>query len=113
MLTGKPFTAYVVCRRYWSLNLKEVKQLGIAQGGRYIDGIRFSYEGGQVRSLLSLLSYFGSGEMRDRAMGIMIPPTNLKPDFVDQADTFANQLADILKPPGAHGDGRSAPAAFA
>ena len=51
--------------------------------------------------------------MRDRAMGIMIPPTNLKPDFVDQADTFANQLADILKPPGAHGDGRSAPAAFA
>ena len=57
VLTGKPFTAYVVCRRYWSLNLKEVKQLGIAQGGRYIDGIRFSYEGGQVRSLLSLLSY--------------------------------------------------------
>jgi menaquinone-dependent protoporphyrinogen IX oxidase len=96
ILAGRPFAAYVVCRRYWSINLKEVKKRGIAKGGRYLDGIRFTYEGGQVRSLLSLLSYFGKGEMRERSLGIKIPPTNLKPDFGDQARAFANKLADRL-----------------
>ena len=96
ILAGKPFGAYVVCRRYWSINLKEVKRRGIAQGGTYLDGIRFTYEGGQVRSLLSLISYFGKGEMRERSLGIKIPPTNLKPDFDQQARAFANQLADSL-----------------
>jgi hypothetical protein len=73
VLAGKPFGVYIVCRRYWSINLKEVRQLGTADGGEYVDGIRFTYEGGQVRSLLSLLSYFGTGEMRERALGIKIP----------------------------------------
>jgi hypothetical protein len=98
VLAGKPFAAYVVCRRYWSVNLKEVRKLGTAQGGEYVDGIRFTYEGGQIRSLLSLLSYFGKGEMRERSLGIKIPPTNLKPDFGGQADVFANKLADSLVP---------------
>jgi len=96
VLAGKPFAAYVVCRRYWSINLKEVRTLGTSQGGEYLDGIRFTYEGGQIRSLLSLLSYFGKGEMRERSLGIKIPPTNLKPDFDDPAHAFANKLADGL-----------------
>jgi hypothetical protein len=96
VLSGKPFGVYVVCRRYWSVNLKEAKKLATAQGGRFVDGIRFTYEGGQIRSLLSLLSYFGKGEMRERSLGIKIPPTNLKPDFADQAKAFANKLADSL-----------------
>jgi menaquinone-dependent protoporphyrinogen IX oxidase len=98
VLAGKPFAAYVVCRRYWSINLKEVRKLGTAQGGEYVDGIRFTYEGGQIRSLLSLLSYFGKGEMRERSLGIKIPPTNLKPDFGDQAQEFASKLADSVEP---------------
>ena len=94
VLAGKPFSVYVVCRRYWHWNLNEAKGLGISQGGKYIDGVHFTYEGGQIRSLLSLLSYFGKGEMRERSLGIKIPPTNLKPDFGDQATAFANTLAD-------------------
>jgi hypothetical protein len=96
ILAGKPFSAYVVCRRYWSVNLKEFKRRGTKLGGRYLDGVRFTYEGGQIRSLLSLLSYFGKGEMRKRSLGIKIPPTNLKPDFGDQARAFANDLADSV-----------------
>src|SRR5881275_216172 len=109
VLAGKPFAAYVVCRRYWSINLKEVRKLGTAQGGRYLDGIRFTYEGGQIRSLLSLLSYFGKGEMRERSLGIKIPPTNLKQDFGDQAQEFANKLADSLGPSAPAGEGSSSP----
>ncbi len=96
VLAGKPFATYVVCRRYWSINLKEVKKLAAAQGATFVDWTRFTYEGGQIRSLLALLSYFGKGEMRERSLGIKIPPTNLKPDFGDQAMTFANKLADSI-----------------
>jgi flavodoxin len=110
VLAGKPFAAYVVCRRYWSVNLKEVRKLGTAQGGRFVDGIRFTYEGGQIRSLLSLLSYFGKGEMRERSLGIKIPPTNLKPDFGEQAQAFANELADSLAPSAKVGESASYPA---
>jgi len=54
------------------------------------------FAGGQIRSLLSLISYFGQGEMRERCLGVKIPPTNLKPDFLGQAQVFANKLADGL-----------------
>src|SRR5437588_3745280 len=93
VLAGKRFAAYVVCRRYWSINLKEVRKLATAQGGTYTGGTKFQFAGGQVRSLLSLLSYFGKGEMRERYLGMKIPPTNLKPDFTGQAQVFAHRLA--------------------
>jgi hypothetical protein len=61
-----------------------------------VDGIHFSFAGGQVRSLLSLISYFGKGENRERYLGVKIPPTNLKPDYLQQAQAFATGLADRL-----------------
>ena len=51
--------------------------------GEYVDGVHFVFAGGQVRSLLSLLSYFGKGENSERYLGVKIPPTNLKPDYAD------------------------------
>ena len=96
LLDGKRFTAFVVCRRYWSINLRTVRKLGTRQGGEYVNGIHFSFAGGQVRSLLSLLSYFGKGENRGRYLGVKIPPSLLKPDYLEQARTFANELADGL-----------------
>ena len=86
----------MVCRRYWGFNLRAVKKLGSERGGEYVDGIHFSFAGGQVRSLLSLISYFGKGEDRKRYLGVKIPPTNLKPDYLEQARAFATGLADRL-----------------
>jgi len=100
ILDGKRFTAFVVCRRYWNTNLKAVKKLGIKRGGEYVEGVHFTFEGGQVRSLMSLLSYFGKGENRDRYLGMKIPPSMLKADYVEQARAFANELADGLQPSG-------------
>ena len=96
ILDGKRFTAFVVCRRYWSTNLRAVKKLGTKQGGEYVDGIHFTFAGGQVRSLVSLLSYFAKGENRERYLGIKIPPSLLKPDYLEQTKAFANELADGL-----------------
>jgi hypothetical protein len=96
VLKGKRFTAYVVCRRYWGFNLKAVRRLGTERGGEYVDGVHFSFAGGQVRSLLSLISYFGKGDNRERYLGVKIPPTNLKPDYLERSRAFASELADRL-----------------
>ena len=96
VLNGKKFTAFVVCRRCWSFNLNKVRKLGTAQGGDYVDGAHWAFAGGQVKSLLSLLSYLGKGEPRDRYLGVKIPPTNLQPAYAQQARAFASGLADRL-----------------
>jgi menaquinone-dependent protoporphyrinogen IX oxidase len=96
VLNGKRFTAFVVCRRYWSFNLHAVKKLGVAQGGQYVDGTHWAFAGGQIKSLLSLLSFLGKGENEERYLGVKIPPTNLQADNLDEARTFAAGLVDLL-----------------
>ena len=90
---GTPFAVYVCARRYWSINFKQVKKLATKQGGEYVDNIHFVYKGGQVRSLLSLLSYFGKGENVPRYLGVKIPPTNLQPEYEEATRSFAEGLA--------------------
>jgi menaquinone-dependent protoporphyrinogen IX oxidase len=96
LLNGRQFAAFVVCRRYWGHNLRTVKKLAEQHGGRFLDGAHFKYEGGQVKSLLSLLSYLGSGEDRDRYLGVRIPPTNIQKYHLQAGRAFANELADRL-----------------
>jgi hypothetical protein len=71
-----------------------LKKLATAQGGEYIDGAHWAFAGGQIKSLLALLSYLGTGESREKYLGIKIPRTNLKDDDLAQARTFAGRLAD-------------------
>ena len=96
VLDQRRFAAFVVCRRYWKHNFKTVKRLRAKRGGVFLDGIHFRYQGGQVRSLLSLLSYLGSGQYRERYLGVKIPPTNLQEPQLEQARAFADALADRL-----------------
>ena len=69
LLTDTRFTAFMACRRYWRNNIKTVRKLGAAKGGQYLDGVHYCYEGGQIRSLLSLISYLGTGESRSHYLG--------------------------------------------
>ena len=96
LLNGKSVAAFVVCRRYWKNNLKTVKKLAEKNGATSVDVTHFKYLGGQVRSLLSLISYLGTGEYRERFLGIKIPPTNLQPDGDEAARVFAGQLVERL-----------------
>jgi hypothetical protein len=73
-----------------------VRTLGTKQGGRFVDATHFSYQGCQVRSLLSLVSYLGTGEYRDRYLGVEIPPTSIQGHHLDDGRSFANELADRL-----------------
>jgi hypothetical protein len=95
-LKGKSVAGFVVCRRYWGNNLKTVKKLSGSHGATIVGETHFSYLGGQVRSLLSLISYLGTGEYRERYLGIKIPPTNVQPEGDEAARVFAGQLVDRL-----------------
>lgn len=101
LLKGRKVAAFVVCRRYWKNNLHTVQTLAQEQGATCVDATHFAYLGGQVRSLLSLISYLGTGEYRDKYLGIKIPPTNLQPDGDDAARAFATTLADRIGAPAA------------
>jgi hypothetical protein len=73
-----------------------VRRLGTERGGVFADGIHFRYQGGQVRSLLSLLSYLGSGKYRERYLSVKIPPTNIQDYHLEAARRFADGLGDRL-----------------
>lgn len=94
VLGGKPFAVFVVCRRYWRENLNAVRKLAEKAGGRYEGGIHFGYPGDQVRSMLSLTSYLGSGQYRERYLGMRIPTTNISDAQLDESRRFAAELAD-------------------
>jgi hypothetical protein len=96
LLQDRPVAAFVVCRRYWKNNLKTVSNLAEARGATVVETTHFKYLGGQVRSLLSLISFLGTGEYHVRYLGVKIPPTNLQPDGDDAARAFAGRLVERL-----------------
>ncbi len=94
LLEGKRFAVFVVCRRKWRKNLAGVRKLAEKKGGRYVDGIHFTYPGGELSSMLSLTSYLGTGEYRERYLGVKLPPTNINDEHLEEARRFAARVAD-------------------
>jgi hypothetical protein len=102
VLEGARFTDVVVCRRYWGGNHRTVKKLGITAGGEYVHGIHFAYAGDQIWSLMSLISYLGSGTYRARYFGVPIPRTNLTDAQLDEGRAFAGTLVNRLAQPASN-----------
>jgi hypothetical protein len=93
---GKRFAAIVVCHRYWKNNLATVKTLGIRRGGKVVDGIHSVAAGGPIRWTLALMSYFATGVIKDRYLGVKSPRQNLQPSYVMESQAFAGELADSM-----------------
>lgn len=94
LLDGKRFAVFVVCRRKWRKNLRDVRKLAEKKGGRYVDGIHFTYPGGELSSMLSLTSYLGSGEYKQRWHGLTLPPTNINDEHLEESRRFTARVAD-------------------
>ena len=94
VLSGKPFACASISRRYYSINLGQQKKLAEKNGGRMIAKTHFVVAGGQVKSMLSWLGYMRLGKPKERAMGMQLPPPNLKPDFEQQAREFIDRVLD-------------------
>ena len=106
-LSGKPFACASVSRRYYSINLRQMKKLAEKDGGRFIDKTHFVVAGGQVKSMLSWLGYMKHGEPQARVFGLKMPPPNLKPDYEEQARGFVDGVLDRVngEPVRAGGEG--------
>ena len=99
ILAGKPFATVSISRRYYGYNLRQQRRLAEKNGGRFVDQAHFVAAGGQVKSMLSWLGYMKHAAPQERSLGLKLPPPNLRPDFEDQAQTFADGLvAKALKP---------------
>ena len=94
VLSGKPFACASISRRYYSINLRQLKKLAEKNGGRWIDKTHFVVAGGQVKSMLSWLGYMKHGKPQERVMGLKMPAPNLKPDYEEQARSFIDGVAD-------------------
>jgi len=94
VLSGKPFACASISRRYYSINLRQMKKLGERNGGRWIDKTHFVSAGGQVKSMLAWLGYMKHGEPQERVFGLKMYPPNLKADYEEQAATFVNGVFD-------------------
>ncbi|BDD84038.1 hypothetical protein TPB0596_38010 [Tsukamurella pulmonis] len=93
VLAGRPFAVFIACRDRWKGNLAEVRRLAEWQGGRYAGQVHTAYPGNQLTSMLSLTSFLGSGEQRERYLGIAMPTTNAQPAHLDSARRLAGELA--------------------
>jgi flavodoxin len=96
VLNGKLFACVSVSRRYRRFNLGQMKKLGEKSGGQWIDKTYFVSAGGQVKSMLAWLGYMKHGEPQKRVFLLKMPPPNLKPDYEEQAKTFADGVADQI-----------------
>jgi menaquinone-dependent protoporphyrinogen IX oxidase len=105
VLDGKPFATVSVSRRYYGYNLRQQRRLAEKNGGRFADQTHFVAAGGQVKSMMSWLGYMKQGEPQNRSLGLTLPPPNLRPDFEEQAKTFADGLVDRVLQPVAAGTG--------
>ena len=105
VLRGKPFACASISRRYYSVNLRQLKKLGERNDGRFVNKTHFVVAGGQVKSMLAWLGYMKHGEPQERVMGLTMPPPNLTPDFEEQARSFVNGVADRVLGPAVVADG--------
>ena len=96
ILQDTPFAVFVVCRRFWEENYEAVRALAEHQGGRFVGEVHFTYPGDNVRSMMSLTSYLGTGRQRSRYFGLPMPPTNVSAEQLEEARKFAAGLADTL-----------------
>jgi hypothetical protein len=55
---------------------------------RFAGGMHFRNQAGQVRSVLSLISYLWSGQYRERYLGVKIPSASIE-DYLEAARKIA------------------------
>lgn len=74
-MSGKPFASASVSRRYYRGNVKGIRKLGEANGGKLVGEMHFVVAGGQVKSMLSWLGYMKHAEPRARVLGVRCAAT--------------------------------------
>lgn len=94
VLDGRPFAVFSVCRAFWGANYRTVKRLAKRAGGVFQDSAAFVFQGNQVKSMLSFMSYLQNGEDRERYMGCRIYAFGVTAEGIEKAKSFAGALVE-------------------
>jgi hypothetical protein len=95
LLAGTPFGFYVICRRVWEKNLGIVRELAESKGGRFLDGMAFTFPGGEIGSLIQTISYLHrSGNGVRHILGLPLPRYGLSDDALSQIGPFTRRLLE-------------------
>jgi flavodoxin len=97
LLQGKRFAVFAVCRKMWWNNVRRVKKLARNQGGTFVDAAAFCFQGNQVQSALSFISYMQNDANLDRCWGVRIYEFGISAEGISRAKEFAHQLAAGLE----------------
>jgi flavodoxin len=97
LLEGKQFAVFAVCRGLWRNNVRRVKKLARKQGATFVDAAAFCFQGNQVQSALSFISYMQNDANLDRFWGVQIYEFGIAQEGIAKAKEFAHQLAAGLE----------------
>jgi multimeric flavodoxin WrbA len=97
VLKEKPFAVYTVCRALWGVNYRTVKRLAVRAGGVFVNHATFVFQGNQVQSMFTFLSYLRTGEDRERCLGCRIYAFGVTAEGIAMAKSFATTLIDRMK----------------
>mgnify|MGYP001823761348 CR=1 FL=1 len=92
LLENKRFAVFAVCRAIWWHNLRQVKRMAQKQGGTFVDGAAFCFDGGYVRSELSFISYLKNDADLGRFWGFKIYKFGVSDEGIAKAKEFAQGL---------------------
>lgn len=93
LLSGRRFAVFTVCRKVWRPNMNKVKKLATQQGGTFVDGATFCFQGGEIQSALSFISYMKTETNRERYLGCRIYEFGIPEEGLENAREFARDLA--------------------
>lgn len=96
LLENKRFAVFAVCRAIWWHNLRQVKKMAQKQGGIFVDGAAFCFDGGYIRSELSFISYLKNDADLGRFWGFKIYKFGVSDEGIAMAKEFARELGSRL-----------------
>ena len=97
LLENKRFAVFAVCRAIWWHNLRQVKKMAQKQGGTFVDGAAFCFDGGYIRSELSFISYLKNDADLGRFWGFKIYKFGVSDEGIAMAKEFARELGSGLR----------------
>lgn len=106
LFQDRRFAVFAVCRAFWRANVRTVKRLARRAGGEFADAAAFVFQGNQIQSMFSFLSYLQRGTDQPRYLGCRIYPFGVTADGIDHARSFA----ETLVPPTTHAASDPSPA---
>jgi hypothetical protein len=89
-----PVVTLVACRDMWVLAQEKVKEMIGAVGGRHIDHIALTDQGGSVLSLITLPTYMLTG---NKNYFSLLPQAGIKQEEIEACDRFGERLNLSLK----------------